>query len=130
MKPLPMFLFLPVLVLAFRTCEPGPTVHQTVREVPVIAVTMPADPRAGEPCSIDLTCATPTPCWEFHRTDITHSDSLVILRVFARYDGRPCIQIPGTITATATVTLARAGLYQFRFTGRDSTQAVRELIVR
>jgi hypothetical protein len=129
MAQLHALLFLPVLIVAFRACDAGQAIPREVREIPVASVTMPDDPRAGEPLHIRLICNTPTPCWEFLRSDITHKDSTVTIRVYARYDGRPCVQIPGTLSTTATVSLAAPGRYRLILTSPDRSKLERVMTI-
>lgn len=123
-------LFVPVLIAGFGSCEPNVPRQHEVREVPVRSVTMPDAPRSGDTLLILMTCSIPTPCWEYERTDISRVDSLITIRVFARYDGQPCIQIPGTLSATARVTVPRAGTYRFRYLHPDRTMFERVVNVR
>jgi len=121
-----------ILILAFGPLACGSSQDKTltIETVPVLTVNMPQVTEAGDSVVIEVTCGTPTPCWDFHQFEITQSDSEYSIIVFAQYDGRPCIQIPGTLTAKTVIRPARPGRYLFRFNQTDEKVLTKTMAVQ
>lgn len=125
-------LSLPFLLLSTpsgcsRNQESGTVLTQAL---PVIAVTMPGTLQAGDSLIAEVTCGTPNPCWEFQRAEITRTDSVYSVAIIARYDGRPCIQVLGTLTARIAVLPPGPGSYHFTFTQAEGSTLRKSLAVQ
>lgn len=86
-----------------------------VAPVPVTAVALPDTVSLGQPVVFEATGTTPTPCWTFARFDVARSGRRYDITAFARYDGRPCVQILGSFTAGASVVPTERGVHVLRF---------------
>ncbi len=64
---------------------------------------------------------TPTPCYRYHKTEITGNDLIKTLKIFAETYEEPCIQILGSLTRTDTIYFDKAGIKKLRFWMSDST---------
>jgi hypothetical protein len=103
-------------------CGGKPTQNLTVAPVEVRSAVVPAAVKAGEPIPFEVTCGTPNPCWKFVRFDITSQEKEYLVTAYASYDGIPCIQTIGSLTAHGSVTPAGPGTYKLRFwRSRDTT---------
>jgi len=44
-----------------------------------------------------VTANTPTACWKHQKTKIEQNDNSYNIKIYAKYSGEPCIQIPGKL---------------------------------
>ncbi len=120
MKPLFTVFILSVIVLHWCQ-EKGGDAHQ-VLPVRVLSVTLPDTIQLGQPIRFETTCGTSTPCWLFKRFEISQTRKQYSITVYAEYDGRPCVQVIGTLKASSSVVPQERGTYTFRFwRARDRT---------
>jgi hypothetical protein len=119
-----------VLSLGASSCGREAVGQLTIEPVPIDSVIMPATALPGDSLALEVTCGTPTPCWEFHRYEVARTDSEYAVVVYAKYDGRPCIQIPGTFTTRITVPPPGPGRYVFTFPQARGRVLTRSVIVR
>ncbi len=83
--------------------------------VPVLSVTLRDTVNIGEPIVFETTCGIPNPCWEFQRFEISQRGFQYYVKVFAEYDGRPCIQVLSSFKAGTSVLPTERGKYVFSF---------------
>jgi hypothetical protein len=84
----------------------------------------------GKEIEFEVTCGTPNPCWTFKRFDIVQDGFSYNVTVTAEYDGRPCIQILGSIKATSSVVPQKEGTYTFRFYQTQAASLDTTVVVR
>ncbi|HXG00489.1 MAG TPA: hypothetical protein VNL69_06875 [Bacteroidota bacterium] len=84
-----------------------------------MSVTLPDTIPHSTPVQFEATCRTPNPCWEFDRVEITRFDTTVDISIFARYDGRPCIQTVGSLKVPVSLPPQERGALRLRFLSSD-----------
>jgi len=104
-----------VSALTLTSCGEKTAESLQLSPVSVASVAISDTVLLGQPVVFKTTCSTPTPCWEFERFEITEDGRQYNVKVFARYDGRPCIQILGSFKANSSVVPKERGTYTFRF---------------
>jgi hypothetical protein len=124
-----LFLIL-VPPLRTSTCRRETGRQLSIEPVPIVSVIMPAAVSPGDSLVLEVTCGTPTPCWEFHRSEVARADSAYAVVVYAAYDGRPCIQIPGNFTTRITVPPPDTGKHVFTFRQAEGRVLTKAVIVR
>ena len=76
----------------------------------------------GRSASFTVVCTVPEPCWRFVRSEITSSGNIVTATMIAQRTTKdPCLQVLVNIDAPATVTVASAGTYVFKFWRNDGS---------
>ncbi len=76
---------------------------------------------AGKQISATINIETPTPCWNYLRTDKSQSDSTYTAEIFGKYNGDPCQDVLSSITQKETITFSSPGEKRLRFWVNDST---------
>ena len=118
------------MLVSFNACRQEAQRHLSIEPVTIVAANVPTTALSGDSLVVEVTCGTPTPCWEFHRYAVARSDSGYSIVVYAEYDGRPCIQIPGTFTTRITIAPPGPGRYVFTFNQEEGRVLRKSLIVR
>ena len=112
MKALPI---IALFLVALNSCEERKNEPLHTSRVHVQSVDIPSHVAFGQPITFEVTCTTPTPCWEFDTFEIKRDGHEHEVQVVARSDDRPCIQILGSFKATGSVTPTERGTYTFKF---------------
>jgi hypothetical protein len=99
----------------FNTCEEKRGASMETSPVHVQSANIPPRISFGNRITFELTCATPTPCWEFKELAVTRHGRDYDIQVIAQNDGRPCVQILGSFKTTSSVTPTERGTHTFKF---------------
>ncbi len=67
---------------------------------------------------VALKILKPNPCWRYHKTEITGTDSIHV-KILGRYDGRPCIQIIDYMERSETIRFESKGRKKISFWSGD-----------
>ncbi len=72
---------------------------------------------AGEEVSFVATLQTPNPCWQFNHFEISRNqnEKEILVTAYGEYDGRPCQQVLGSISASDSMTFTEPGTYTLKF---------------
>jgi len=122
-------LIMPALTRCFYySCMERPVArHSSVLNV--VSVSVADRLPFGQPIRYEAVCATPNPCWQLERTEVTQKDRTYEIAMYGRYDGQPCIQIVGSINVSGTLQTTERGIYTLRFHRTDGTALERQVIV-
>ncbi|MBX2991513.1 MAG: hypothetical protein KF749_10150 [Bacteroidetes bacterium] len=122
-------LIIPTFIL-FGRCSDKPPDSVSVSPASILSVLIPDTVRLGSPITLEASCGTPTPCWEFERFEFIQHDKQINTTVFARYDGRPCVQVLGSFKADTSVVVGERGTYTFRFNRGEDSFFERSVVVQ
>lgn len=125
------FMYIPALLCACTivSCAERPTVLQT-SSVAVVSVSLPDTVTLGEPIRFEAVCSTPNPCWELERAAVHKTGFTYDVTIHARYDGRPCIQVLGTLNVQSSLLPEERGTYTLRFASSSEKALEKTVVVR
>ncbi len=129
MRMLSRLTYIPALVCVctMLSCAERPTAIQT-SPVAVVSASLPDTVTLGEPIRFEAVCSTANPCWELERVAVNTIGFTYEITIYARYDGRPCIQTVGTLNVKSTLLPKQPGIYTLRF-GSSAHKGLEKTVV-
>jgi hypothetical protein len=87
---------------------------------------------AGEEVAFVATLQAPNPCWHFHHFEISRDQHEKEIRVtaYGEYDGNPCQQVLGSVSASDSMTFAEPGTYTLKFWQLAEETLDKKIVVR
>jgi len=99
-----------IMFISFISCNQG-----EIELVRIFAVEIPERINLGQVVHFTMHCGTPTPCYEFHHTEVSDSAFDIYVKVYAERKRGLCVQVLSSFITSELFMPDSLGNYTFHF---------------